>query len=53
MNPPSILQASGGWWIGPAGSVGNNTGYWRNIDSARVPENIKNVWEVSCLPLLL
>ncbi|KAL3919066.1 MAG: hypothetical protein SGPRY_005767 [Prymnesium sp.] len=46
MNPPSILQASGGWWIGPAGSVGNNTGYWRNIDSARVPENIKNVWEV-------
>jgi len=41
-----LWQASGGWWIGPAGSVGKNTGYWRCIDSARVPENIKNVWEV-------
>jgi len=41
-----LWQASGGWWIGPASSLGKNTGYWRNIDSARVPENIKNVWEV-------
>eukprot|EP00966_Prymnesium_polylepis_P178556 4135305-Prymnesium_polylepis.2 len=30
-----LWQASGGWWIGPAGSVGKNTGYWRCIDSAR------------------
>eukprot|EP00900_Chrysochromulina_parva_P020210 jgi/Chrpa1/2822/Chrysochromulina_OHIO_Genome00010108-RA len=41
-----LWHAAGVWWIGPAASVGKQSGFWRCQDSARIPEAIKGVWEV-------
>lgn len=41
-----LWHAAGSWWVGPKASLGQQTGFWRCADSARVPEAIKGVWEV-------